>query len=97
VSAKTIALLAALTYGSRALPMIVLPPPSSRLRAALDRIPAPLFAGLAAISLIDSDGAVVSGPILLAAAGAVVGAASRSLIVVLLGGLAGYLVGAALA
>ena len=42
----------ALTYASRAGALVFLPPPSERVRAMLNRIPAPLFAGLAALSLI---------------------------------------------
>ena len=85
--------IALLTYGSRALALVAMPDPPQRLRTILDRIPAPLFAALASMSLFQ-DGQVVDARTLAAAAGAVLLAPTRSLLIVLLGGVAGYLVAA---
>ena len=82
--------LAALTYASRALALVLLPEPSPRARAFLERMPAPLFAGLAALSIIDAEGGLASAHVLGAVVGALVAAPFRSLLVVLLAGIAGY-------
>jgi membrane protein YqaA with SNARE-associated domain len=65
------------------------------LRIVLDRLPAPLFASLAVTSLIQ-DGEPASPETLCAAAGALAVTPTRSLLWVLVGGLAGYAVGVAL-
>ena len=83
--------LAALTYGSRALALVAMPDPSPRLRRILDRIPAPLFAALAAISLFE-EGRIADPATLGATVGALLLAPSRSLLWVLLGGFGGYAV-----
>lgn len=88
-----IGLIAVMTYGSRALALVVMPDPSPRHRRILDRIPAPLFAGLAAISLVE-EGNVVDARTLAAAAGALALVWTRSLLWVLIGGLAGYVLAA---
>jgi branched-subunit amino acid transport protein len=92
VSLWQIGVIAALTYGSRALALVLMPHPPERFRAVLDRIPAPLFASLAALALIDGDG-LARGTTLLAAGGALAATPTRSLLWVLVGGLAGYLLG----
>jgi branched-subunit amino acid transport protein len=92
VSPELIAMIALLTYGSRALALVLLPHPPERVRTVLDRVPAPLFASLAALLLID-EGAVAPAATLCAAAGALVVAPTRSLLWVLAGGLAGYALG----
>ena len=81
--------LALLTFASRALALVALPDPSDEARAILDRIPAPLFAALAAISLFD-DGRLVDVQTLGAATGALALTPTRSLLLMLLGGLMGY-------
>jgi branched-subunit amino acid transport protein len=91
VSPALIAAIALLTYGSRALALVLMPHPPPRVRAVLDRIPAPLFASLAAISLIEG-GEPVALETLSAAVGALIAAPTRSLLWVLAGGLAGYAV-----
>jgi hypothetical protein len=93
VSPALIAALALMTYASRALALVLVPHPSERVRRVLDRIPAPLFASLAALSLID-DGGAPAATALCAAAGALLLASTRSLLWVLAGGLAGYTIGA---
>ena len=81
--------IAVLTYGSRALALVAMPDPPAWLRTILDRIPAPLFAALAAMSLFD-DGSLVDARTLVATVGALLLAPTRSLLFVLIGGLAGY-------
>jgi branched-subunit amino acid transport protein len=87
--------IAALTYASRALALALMPDPSPRLRTVLDRIPAPLFASLAALSLVGGGGQPTTTS-LCAAAGALVATPTRSMMWMLAGGLLGYVIGAAL-
>ncbi len=84
-----IVFLAFLTYASRALALVVMPEPSARFKQILDRMPAPLFAGLGATALFD-EGALVDERTLIATLGAVALTPSRSLLLVLLGGLGAY-------
>ncbi len=81
--------IALLTFASRALALVFMPDPSPRLRSLLDRIPAPLFASLAAIAMVP-DGELAPPETLFAAAGALLLTPTRSLLWVLVGGLAGY-------
>jgi uncharacterized membrane protein len=92
VSFGVIATIAFLTYSSRALALVLMPDPPPRAKAVLDRIPAPLFASLAAISLVE-DGQPAGPETLCAALGALVATPTRSLLWVLVGGLAGYALG----
>jgi branched-subunit amino acid transport protein len=92
MSWEVLIVIAVMTYGSRALALVLLPNPSGRVRAVLDRIPAPLFASIAALSLIE-DGAPAPAETMFAAAGALLLTPTRSLLWVLAGGLAGYGVG----
>lgn len=80
----------ALTYGSRAAALVVLGAPRGRVEAVLARMPAPIFAGLAVLSIVGEGARLAPVPVLLAAAGAAVVGARRSLAVCLVGGLAGY-------
>jgi branched-subunit amino acid transport protein len=89
MSWEVMIVIAVMTYGSRALALVLLPNPSARVRAVLDRIPAPLFASIAALSLIE-DGALAPAETLFAAAGALLLTPTRSMLWVLAGGLAGY-------
>jgi len=84
-----------LTYASRALALVLMPDPPQWMKVVLDRIPAPLFAGLAATSLIQ-DGRLAEPSTLAAAAFGLLAAPTRSLLWVLLAGLAGYGAGAIL-
>ena len=81
----------AITYASRAAAVVLMPEPPQYLRRLLERIPAPLFAGLASLSLMDSEGHFASTQILGAMIGAVLTLGFRSLPVALAGGLLGYL------
>ena len=89
MSVGLIAIVAALTYFSRAVGLVVMPNPPARLRAILDRIPAPLFAALAATALIE-DGGLVAPETLTAAGLALVASPTGSLLWVLVAGLAGF-------
>jgi MYXO-CTERM domain-containing protein len=88
---------AAITVGSRAVSVALLPPPRGTLAAIVDRLPAPLFAVLAAATLLGSDHASSPAPVWLAAAAALVTVRRRSLLLTVAAGLAGALVGRALA
>ncbi len=88
-----IGVLAILTYGSRAVALVVMPNPTRRVRAVLDRVPAPLFGALAAISMFD-EGQLASTDTVFAAVGALIATPTRSLLWVLVGGMAGYALGA---
>lgn len=87
--------IAVLTYGSRALALVAMPDPSPRVRAILERIPAPLFAALAAMSLFD-DGRLADTRTLAAALGGLLLTPTRSLLWVLAGGLSGFTLAALL-
>ena len=58
-----------ITYVSRAAALVFLPRPSPRVEEILARMPAPIFASLAVLTLIDADGGLAGGPVLLAALG----------------------------
>ena len=89
MSPLLIVVIALLTYASRALALVFMPDPPRRVKAVLERIPAPLFAALAVTSLIE-DGALAGAETLSAALCALVAAPTRSLLWVLLAGVAGY-------
>lgn len=90
MSLTLILVLAVLTYASRAAVLVILPPPPPRFAAFLDRMPAPLFASLAALALVGEDGGLVAPATLGALGGAVLAAATRSMPLILLAGMVGY-------
>jgi branched-subunit amino acid transport protein len=92
MSVVMIASIALLTYGSRAIALVLMPDPPARVRAILDRIPAPLFAALAAVSLTEG-GEPAAPETLTAAGGALLATPTRSLLWVLAAGVTGYGVG----
>jgi hypothetical protein len=57
-------------------------------------MPAPIFAGLATLTLITEEGALADGPVLVAALGALIASPRRSLAVSLAGGIVGFAIGA---
>ena len=83
----------AMTFASRALSVVVLPPLPARVRHVVDRMPAAIFAGLAARELVLPGGGLVDVHTIAAAAGAVIVTPRRSLLVCLIGGLVGYVAG----
>ena len=87
------AAVAAITYGSRLAAMAVLPRPSGRVERILERVVPAIFASIATLSLITDQPGLVEGPILLAAAGALLVAPRRSFALCLVAGLAGYFIG----
>jgi hypothetical protein len=88
-----LAAIALITYSSRAAALAILPRPSGRLEVVLGRMPAPIFAGLATLTLISEEGSLAGGPILVAAVGALVVSPKRSLAVSLIGGIVGFALG----
>lgn len=92
MSALAVVLAAAvITIGSRIAALAVLPPPPEALAGVVGRLPAPLFAALAAHSLVGSGGGAPE-PAVLVAAGCALVAAMRwpSLLITLVAGLAGF-------
>lgn len=96
MSAALLGAIALLTYASRAAALAFLPRPSGRFEAVLARMPAPIFASLATLTLMSGGGTGAGAPVLLAALGALVMTPRRSLAVCLAGGLVGYGIGEAL-
>ena len=66
---------------------------SSRARKTSPIAPAPIFASLATATLLGDGGKLAGAPVLGAALGALVLSRTRSLLLCLLGGAAGYVVG----
>ena len=81
---------AGLTYLSRLAAMVFLPPPRGWLADLVERLPAPLFAALAAVSLLGGGSGMPPPAILAAAAGALLVAPRRSLLVTLVTGLIAF-------
>jgi hypothetical protein len=79
---------ALVTVGSRVAALAVLPAPSGRTADVIARLPAPLFAALAAVSLTGS--AAPDPGVLGAALGALIATPRRSLLLTLVAGLVGY-------
>jgi hypothetical protein len=96
MSSLVLVAIAAITYGSRAASLVFLPRPGGRFEAVLARMPAPIFAGLATATLVTGDRSLVGGPIVCAALGALLVSPARSLLFCLIGGAAGYALGALL-
>jgi branched-subunit amino acid transport protein len=80
------------TAASRVLPMTLLPHPRGHAAEVLQSLPAPLFAGLAALALV-GDGTLPGLPAVLAGIGALLGSLRRSLGLALVCGVAGFLLG----
>jgi hypothetical protein len=91
-TAVLVVAVAVITIGSRVVATAVLPPPDGAIAEIVRRLPAPLFAAMAALSLVDSNHR--GAPALVAAAAAVAAAVAtagrRSLLVVVVAGLVGY-------
>lgn len=85
-----ILLVAGLTYLSRAAAVALLPAAEGRILEFVNRIPAPLFAGLAMFSLIGDATALPEVSTLAAAAGALIATPRRSLGLTLATGLAAF-------
>lgn len=83
---------AAITIGSRLVAMVVLPEPSGAFAEWVRRLPAPLFAALAALNLTGADDGFVDPRLLVATACALAVARWASLLVTLAAGVAGFAV-----
>jgi Branched-chain amino acid transport protein (AzlD) len=95
-TAALVAAVAAITVGSRVLALAFVPPPRGRLAAVVDRLPAPLFAVLAAVTLLGGDRRV-DPAVLGGALAALATMRCRSLLITVITGLAGAVAGNALA
>jgi hypothetical protein len=93
VSPLVLVAIALITYASRAASLVFLPPPRGRFGAILGRMPAPIFASLATLTLVTADRSLAGGPVLCAALGALILSPKRSLALCLIGGVAGYALG----
>ena len=71
----------------------LLPRPRGRFEAVLGRMPAPIFASLATLSLVTGERSLAGVPVLCAALGALACSPKRSLPLCLTGGVAGYALG----
>lgn len=80
---------AAITFGSRVAALAVLPEPRGAVARLTQRLPAPLFAALAAVSLAGADG-LADPPVVAATVCALLSARWRSLLITLCAGLAGF-------
>ncbi len=90
MNVAVVAAAAALIYASRAASVVLLPAPRGALLAYVERLPGPLFAGLAVFALAGESTAWPDAPVLGAAVAAVAVAPVRSIAVSLAAGLAAY-------
>lgn len=81
---------AIITYLSRLAAVALLPAPRGGPAAMVKRLPAPLFAALAAVTLISGEASLPEPPVFAAVAGALLASRTRSLLTVLLAGLAAF-------
>lgn len=82
---------AVVTLGSRVTALAVMPPPRGAAARVVSRLPAPLFAVLAALSLTGSRAGLADAPMLAAVACALLATRWKSLLVTLAAGLGGFL------
>jgi branched-subunit amino acid transport protein len=87
---ELVLVITAITFASRAAAVVLLPPLPPRLRDVLDRMPAALFAGLAAHSLVVPGSGLAQPHVLAAALGALLVAPRKSLPLCLVAGVVGY-------
>jgi hypothetical protein len=87
----TLLAIAAITVGSRIAAIAVLPPPRGAVARIVRRLPAPLFAALAALSLTGSQRRGTDPAVLAAVCCALLASRWSSLLITLAAGLGGYL------
>lgn len=87
-----IALVAGMTYLSRAAAIVLLPSAEGRILEFVNRLPAPLFAGLAMFSLVGEATVLPEYPTIAAAIGALIVTPRRSLGLTLAAGLVAFAV-----
>lgn len=92
MSVSTLLAIAAITVGSRIAALALLPPPRGAVAGLVRRLPAPLFAALAALSFAGSEGGISDPALLTAGACALAVARWSSLLVTLAAGVGGFLV-----
>lgn len=88
--AALVVAVAALTVGSRVVALALLPPPRGALDRLSGRLPAPLFAALAALSLTGSEAGATDPGLLTALACALLATRWSSLLITLIAGIAGF-------
>jgi hypothetical protein len=93
MSVRLLLALTAITIGSRVAALAVLPPPRGPAADVARRLPAPLFAALAVLSITESDRGVGDPALLTAVACALLSTRWSSLLITLLAGLGGFVVG----
>ena len=81
-----------ITVGSRIAALALLPPPQGAAADLVQRLPTPLFAALAALSLIGSDGGAPEPAMIAALCCALVSTRWSSLLITLVAGLGGFAV-----
>ncbi|MBA2316323.1 MAG: hypothetical protein H0V93_00840 [Euzebyales bacterium] len=92
MNVTTLLAIAVITVGSRVAALALLPPPKGAAAGLVRRLPAPLFAALAALSMTSSDGGVADPAMLAAVCCALLATRWSSLLITLGAGLAGFLV-----
>jgi hypothetical protein len=88
VSYLTLFAIAGVTLGSRVVALALLPPPTGATAGVVRRLPAPLFAALAAFSFTDAG--ATKPPILAAVLCALIASRRSSLLLALVAGLTGF-------
>lgn len=88
----TLLAVAAITIGSRVTALAFLPPPKGAAAGLVRRLPTPLFAALAALSLTGSGGDITDPAMLAAVCCALLSTRWSSLLITLGAGLTGFLV-----
>ena len=88
MSTPTLFAIAAITIASRVAALALLPPPRGTVAELVQRLPSPLFATLAALSLTDAD--TTDPALLTAVACALLASRWSSLLITLTAGLAGF-------
>lgn len=83
----------AITVGSRVAALALLPPLRGAAAGVARRLPAPLFAALAVLSITGSDRGIADPALLTAVACALLSTRWSSLLITLLAGLGGFVVG----
>jgi hypothetical protein len=90
VSALLLLAVVVITVGSRVAALAILPPPRGAAAELVQRLPAPLFAALAALSLAGSDGSAPQPAMLAAVCCALVATRWPSFLITLIAGLGGF-------
>lgn len=96
MSLLTLLAVAAITVGSRIAALALLPPPRGVVADTVRRLPAPLFATLAALSLTGSAGGITDPAMLTAVGCALAVARWSSLLLTLAAGIGGFILAGAL-